>query len=515
MEIKKDLSCIMVIFGGTGDLAHRKLLPAIYNLHYEKKLPYKFAVVAIGRRDKTNDEYREEILESLKKFSRFDLDQAVWKSIKDRIYYKTMDFLQGENYKALNEDLREIDGVYNTEGNRMYYLAVAPEHFEIIADNLNSHCMKENDSNWNRVVIEKPFGRDLNSARFLNDKIVKVFKEENTYRIDHYLGKEMLQNIMVIRFANMLFEPLWNNKYIDHIQISSSETVGVGSRGGYYEKSGALRDMVQSHMLQLLSLIAMEPPNDLETKSIRDEKVKVLKALGKSNIEDIGEHVVRGQYGKSEIDLERISAYRDEEKVSASSDTETFISLKVNIENFRWAGVPFYIRTGKRMKKKSTEIVIQFKSLHNILYFKEKELLPNVLVIRVQPTEGVFFQFNAKEPGTQNNIIPVNMDFCQNCQIGINSPEAYERLLSDVIRGDATLFARWDEVEYSWRYVDQIFEAWKNSVPNFQTMTLELGDLLHQMSYFKELIGAGLTYRIYIVELKSLLSPELIIENQG
>ncbi len=467
MDVKKDKSCIMVIFGGTGDLAHRKLLPAIYNLHYEKKLPDNFAVVAIGRRDITRDEYREEVLDSLHAFSRFEVEHGVWNSLKDRIYYKTMDFLGAENYKSLNMDLIEIDDEYGTNGNRMFYMAVAPEYFGVIVDNLNKHCMKKNDDGWNRVVIEKPFGRDLDSAKVLNNKIVEVFREENTYRIDHYLGKEMLQNIMVIRFANMLFEPLWNNKYIDHIQISSSETVGVGSRGGYYEKSGALRDMVQSHMLQLLSLIAMEPPNDLETKSIRDEKVKVLKALGKSKIADINERVVRGQYGNAETAKEEILAYRNENRVSTSSDTETFVALKVNIANFRWAGVPFYIRTGKRMKKKSTEIVVQFKPLHNILYFKEKELLPNILVIRVQPTEGIFFQFNAKEPGTQNNIIPVNMDFCQNCQVGINSPEAYERLLSDVIRGDATLFARWDEVEYSWRFVDQIFEAWENSDPQF------------------------------------------------
>ncbi len=467
MHITNYSSCIMVIFGGTGDLAHRKLLPAIYNLYSQKKLSHNFAVVAIGRRAKTSDEYREEVLDSLHAFLKFDVEKEVWNSIKNKIYYKEMDFSEGESYQGLNIDLMEIDDRHNTCGNRMYYMAVAPEFFGTIVDNLKINCMKSNYNAWNRVVIEKPFGRDLNSARLLNNKIVEVFKEENTYRIDHYLGKEMLQNIMVIRFANMLFEPLWNNKFIDHIQISSSETVGVGGRGNYYEKSGALRDMVQSHMLQLLSLIAMEPPNDLETKSIRDEKVKVLKSLGRSKIADINEVIVRGQYGGLVDDSDEILAYRNENKVSESSNTETFVALKVNIENFRWSGVPFYIRTGKRMKKKSTEIVIQFKSLHNILYFKEKELLPNMLVIRVQPTEGVFFQFNAKEPGTQNNIIPVNMDFCQNCHIGINSPEAYERLLSDVIRGDATLFARWDEVEYSWRFVDQIFEAWEDTNPQF------------------------------------------------
>ncbi len=467
MSANFELSYTMVIFGGTGDLAHRKLLPAVYNLKHEKMLPEDFAIVAIGRQNKTNDGYREEIYNSIKQFSRLDIDIEIWNSLKNRIYYRRMDFLAAETYQELNKYLSEVDKKHKINGNRMYYMAVAPEYFKSIVENLNSFCMTQKADSWNRVVIEKPFGRDLSSAKYLNDKIVKVFKEENTYRIDHYLGKEMLQNIMVIRFANMLFEPLWNNKYIDHIQISSSETVGVENRGGYYEKAGAMRDMVQSHMLQLLSLIAMEPPNDLETKSIRDEKVKVLKSLRKIKTEAIKENVVRGQYGPSESEDERILGYREEKKVSLDSNTETFVALKINIQNFRWSGVPFYIRTGKRMKKKSTEIIVQFKSMQSILYFEEKEVLPNMLVIKIQPTEGIFLQFNAKEPGTHRNIIPVQMDFCQNCQVGINSPEAYERLLSDVLKGDTTLFTRWDEVEYAWKFVDQILESWNDNDPVF------------------------------------------------
>ncbi len=467
MNIDIDLSCTMVIFGGTGDLTHRKLLPAIYNLEYEGSLPENFAVVAIGRREKTTEEYRKEIYDSIKKFSRFDIDEDVWDIVKDKIYYRSMDFTQDVNYGTLDEYLEEIAKKHNTKGNRIYYLAVAPEFFSIIVDKLNKSCMYRKENSWQRVVIEKPFGSDLDSARHLNDRIVNVFKEENTYRIDHYLGKEMIQNIMVIRFANMIFEPLWNNRFIDHIQITSAETVGVENRGNYYEKSGAIRDMVQSHLLQLLSLVTMEPPNHLDTNSIRDEKVKVIKALKTFSSEDIKLNVVRGQYGEGiQEDIEMIG-YRHEPRVSKHSNTETFVALRLFIDNFRWEGVPFYIRTGKRMPKKTTEIVVQFKSMKSTLYFKDRDLEPNMLVIRIQPKEGIFFQFNAKEPGTHMGIAPVQMDFCQNCQIGINSPEAYERLIYDVMKGDSTLFARWDEVESSWEFVNTILEEWEDENPNF------------------------------------------------
>ncbi|AKL95678.1 glucose-6-phosphate 1-dehydrogenase Zwf [Clostridium aceticum] len=467
MDTNLDLSCTLVIFGATGDLTHRKLLPAIYNLQYQKLLPESFIIMAIGRKNKTSETYREEAYKAIKSFSRFPMEKEIWDDMSHKIYYKSMDFLENEKYVELESSLKSIDDKHNTKGNRIYYMAVAPENFEPIIDKLHSYVIKREGKTWHRVVIEKPFGKDLESAQYLNSKIVEVFQEKNTYRIDHYLGKEMLQNIMVLRFANMFFEPLWNSKYIDSIQISSSEKVGVEDRGGYYEKAGAMRDMVQSHMLQLVSLIGMEPPNDLDTESIRNEKVKVLKALKKITQENIEENTVRGQYGASQSDKESFLGYREENRVSAISDTETYVALKVFIENFRWAGVPFYIRTGKRMPEKSTEIIIQFKSIENILYFKEKALQPNLLVIRIQPKEGVFFQFNAKEPGTQQKIIPVQMDFCQNCRMGINSPEAYERLIYDVMRGDSTLFARWDEVEYSWRFVDNILEAWRNQKPDF------------------------------------------------
>lgn len=460
MDLNIDLSCAMVIFGGTGDLTHRKLMPAIYNLAYNKMLPDNFYVVSIGRRNFNDDEYRSQVENSVGKYSRFNFEDELWEELKKKIFYIDFDFDNNEGYSRLKEFLGEMDLKYNTGGNRIYYLAVSPEYFETIVEKLKVHGMNSQERGKKRIVIEKPFGRDLRSAEYLNQKITEVFSEDNIYRIDHYLGKEMIQNIMVLRFANVLFESLWNNRYIDNIQISSSETVGVENRGGYYESSGALKDMIQNHMFQLLSLVAMEPPVSLDTKSIRDEKVKVLRSIEEVTPEFVMKNMVRGQYGKGTIGNKEVIGYREEERVSNESNIETFAAMKLYIQNYRWAGVPFYIRSGKRLKNKSTEIVIQFKSLRNVLYFKEfEDLQPNLLVIKVQPKEGVFFQFNGKKPGVGNTIIPVQMDFCQNCQFENNSPEAYERLIFEVMKGDSTLFTRWDEVEYSWRFVDTIAEV--------------------------------------------------------
>jgi len=385
----EQLSNLMVIFGGTGDLTHRKLIPALYNLLNEGILPDAFAVVSVGRRNKTSEEYREELKKSVQQYSRFSMEQEKWEVLAQKIHYYPLDFRQGEGYTSLDDYLKKMEKQYGTKGNRMYYLAVAPEYFEVIVDHLHAYEMTDSSEGWKRVVIEKPFGRDLQSARYLNKKITHAFTEQNTYRIDHYLGKEMLQNIMVIRFANAFFEPIWNNKFIDHIQISSSETLGVEERGGYYEKAGVLRDMIQNHMLQLLALTAMEPPVRLDTESIRDEKVKILKGLRKMSVEEIRSNVILGQYGSNG----EKKGYRQENRISPTSDTETFMALKVQIENFRWGGVPFYIRTGKRLPKKSTEIIVQFKSIPEILYWKEFEnLKPNLLVIRIQPMEGIFMQ---------------------------------------------------------------------------------------------------------------------------
>lgn len=460
--------CILVIFGGTGDLTRRKLIPAIYNLFQGGTIPEPLVILSVSRQEKTGEAYNQEMFQSVQDFSRLKPDRQTWESINDRLYYLSFDFNDDYGYLNLDRLLKQLDQEYGIPGNRIFYLAVAPDYFELIVTKLRQQGMVDNHFSWQRLVIEKPFGRDLSSATALNQTITAVFSEKNIYRIDHYLGKEMLQNIMAIRFANPMFEAIWNSRFIDNIQITSAETVGVETRGDYYEKSGAIRDMVQNHMLQLLALIAMEPPVNLEAESIRDEKVKVFRSLKTMTPDQIQENVIRGQYGTSMVNHKKVRSYRQEDRVDSLSNVETFVAFKTYIENFRWAGTPFYIRTGKRLPLKSTEIIIEFKPLPGILYFKEFDgLAPNLLVIKIQPLEGVFFQFNAKEPGAKNKIIPVQMNFCQNCSEESNSPEAYERLLADIIQGDSTLFTRWDEVDYSWKYVDPITKVWNESPPNF------------------------------------------------
>lgn len=444
--------CLIVIFGATGDLTHRKLYPALHSLAEEGLLPEHCAVVSIGRRAKTKAQFHRDVAQSVDQFSRksFPCPEAKQEFIKRFVYYQ-MDFNDDHAYPKLKVFLDKLDQTVLAKGNRVYFLAVAPEYFGRIAKDLDRHQMAPNTGSWQRAVIEKPFGKDLTSALQLNQDLRHTFSEENIYRIDHYLGKEMVQNILVIRFANTLFEPLWNNKYVDHVQINFCEQDGVGRRGPYYEQAGALRDMVQNHMLQLLSLLSMEPPVNLDTESIRDEKVKVLRSM-RIDPND----VVRGQYEEGVVAGNQVQAYAQEDRVPPASQVETFLAMKAYIENFRWAGVPFYLRTGKRLPRKFSEITIVFKQLPGVLYFQSGNLQPNALVIRVQPDEGVYLKFNAKRPGTEATILPVTMDFCQNCMEGHNSPEAYERLLYDVMRGDSTLFTRWDEVEYSWRIVDAL-----------------------------------------------------------
>ncbi len=455
MKVSNMNSNTFVIFGDTGDLTHRKLMPALYNLLKENNLPRSFAVVSIGRRNLSREEYLEQIKTSIITYGRYPFDEDTWSELRNLIYYKQMDFTDISEYESLKSFLNEVDIKHHTNGNRIYYLAVAPEFFEVIVDNLAKTNLNKHEGKSTRVMIEKPFGRNLQSAIYLNQKIIEVFGEENTYRIDHYLGKEMLQNIMVIRFANSLFEPVWNKDYIEQIQITASETIGVGSRGNYYENAGAIRDMVQSHLLQLLSLIAMERPKDLSPNSVRDEKVKVLQKLKPTNKEDIKKSVVRGQY----------KSYRHEPNVSPTSNTETFVALKLEVDTPRWKNVPFYVRTGKKLPRKAIEIIIQFKHPEKMLY-DNLTSIPNMLIIKVQPQEGIYLVFNAKKPGTKNTIIPVQMDFCQNCDVGINTPEAYERLLLDAFNGDSTLFARWDEVLYSWKFIDAIIETWQDDNVN-------------------------------------------------
>lgn len=454
---------VFFIFGATGDLARRKLFPAIYSLYREGKLTDDFAVVGVARRPRTQDEFREDVKESIREFCRYQAgDAAEWNEFVQHFEYKSLDINNIDGFRELNEQTEALEEKFNIPGNRMFYLALAPELFGSVSFNLKAGGMLQ-ARGWNRLVIEKPFGYNLESAEELNKQIRQVFEEEEIYRIDHYLGKEMVQNIEVIRFANAFFEPLWNNKHIANIQITLGETVGVEERGGYYDHAGALRDMGQNHMLQLLTMIAMEPPSRLLAEDIRDEKVKVLRSLRPyASADEVRENVVRGQYTQGLYKGKTLPAYRQEDKVDPESNTETYFAARVFVDNFRWAGVPFYIRTGKRLPVKTTEVVVEFKGMPTNVYLGQKHKLePNLLVIRVNPMEGIYVKINAKKPGSESDIQPLAMDFCQSCLVGINSPEAYERLLHDAARGDSTYFTRWDEVSSAWSFVDRIAQAWK------------------------------------------------------
>ncbi|WP_342562973.1 glucose-6-phosphate dehydrogenase [Paenibacillus sp. FSL R7-0345] len=454
---------VFFIFGATGDLARRKLFPAIYSLYREGKLTHDFAVIGVARRPRTQEEFREDVKESIREFCRYQVaDAAEWNDFVQHFEYKSLDINNVDGFRELCAQTEQLEQKFQIPGNRMFYLALAPELFGSVSFNLKAGGMLQG-AGWNRLVIEKPFGYNLESAEQLNEQIRQVFKEEEIYRIDHYLGKEMVQNIEVIRFANAFFEPLWNNKHIANIQITLGETVGVEERGGYYDHAGALRDMGQNHILQLLTMIAMEPPSRLLAEDIRDEKVKVLRSLRPySSPEEVRENVVRGQYTQGLYKGKSLPAYRQEDKVDPESNTETYFAARIFVDNFRWAGVPFYIRTGKRLPVKTTEVVVEFKGMPTNVYLGQKHKLePNLLVIRVNPMEGIYVKINAKKPGSESEIQPLAMDFCQSCMIGINSPEAYERLLHDAARGDSTYFTRWDEVSSAWSFVDRIAQAWK------------------------------------------------------
>jgi len=454
--------CTIVIFGATGDLTHRKLIPALYNLAADGDLPAATTVVGFARRDKTDEVFRTEMEEATKKFSRQAVKDELWQSFASGLYYHRSEFGDADGYKRLADRLNQIDAERGTAGNRLFYLSVAPSEFEGILEKLKGAGLnKTSEGSWARVIVEKPFGTDLPSAQELNSVVARTFPERDTFRIDHYLGKETAQNMMVLRFANAIFEPLWNCRYIDHVQITASEPLGVEGRGPYYEGSGALRDMVQNHLLQLLCLTAMEPPTDLTADSIRDEKVKVLRSLRPILGEDVGTNIVRGQYSAGAINGKDVPGYRQEDRVSPQSMTETFVALRIMIDNWRWADVPFYVRVGKRLPKGGTEIAVTFKSAPSVLFNKEgAKVGQNVLVIRIQPDEGVSLRMQSKIPGASVRIEPVKMDFRYGTSFGKASPEAYERLLLDAMSGDATLFARRDEVEQAWRFIDTIEDAW-------------------------------------------------------
>lgn len=455
-----EIPAAIILFGATGDLARRKLYPALYSLFKEGLLHDRFAVVGIARSSLTDQAYHERVRDSILKHSRYPLaNQEEWERFAGHFTYLSLDIQDLSGFQTLKEKVARLEGQFSLEGNRIFYLSMAPDFFGPITRNLQASGLTENKG-WKRLVIEKPFGHDLPSARRLNEEIRQVFTEEEIFRIDHYLGKEMVQNIEVIRFANSIFEPIWNNRYIANIQITSSETVGVEDRGGYYEKSGALLDMVQNHILQMVAMVAMEPPGRLTTEAIRDEKVKVLRALRRYEREAVLQNVVSGQYTEGEINGEQVTAYRKEPKVEIRSTTETFMAARLLVDNFRWAGVPFYIRTGKRMAVKSTEITVQFKDLPlNLYHQKSGELGPNLLTIHIQPDEGITLHLNAKRPGAAGGVLPIAMEVSKDSGIGYNSPEAYERLLYDILHGDTTNFTRWDEVAGAWEWIDPITQA--------------------------------------------------------
>ena len=451
--------CALVIFGGTGDLAARKIIPALYNLALQRHLPAAFEVVGAARADLTDEQFREALHTDLVKFSRTKpINEDVWRSFAGSIHYvSTRD---GEGYESLRHTLADLDVRAGTNGNRLFYLATPPSAYEPIVDMLKAHRLTENVNA--RVVVEKPFGHDLASAAELSEKLHGVFTEDEIFRIDHYLGKETVQNILVLRFANGIFEPIWNRQYVDHVQITVAESLGIEERGAYYEQAGALRDIVQNHLLQLVALVGMEPPVAFDAKAVRDEKLKILRAVRPIAEEEIDTNVVRGQYGPGFIEGTPVRGYCEEDAVSATSTTETFIAIRAFIDNWRWEGTPFYLRTGKRLPKRTTEIAIQFRAAPHQVFSREaaEGMEPNALVLRIQPDEGISLKFGAKVPVQGIRIRSVNMDFVYGASFMVDAPDAYETLILDALRGDATLFTRQDEVEQQWRFVDPIARAW-------------------------------------------------------
>ena len=463
-------ACAVVIFGASGDLTRRKLMPALYNLAVSRVLPGNFAVVGVARRNKSQDQFKAEMEDGVAKYSRRKVDPALWDDFGRSISYVCGDFNVEKTYEDLRAHLQKVDSERGTRGNRLFYLAVPPSEFGPILSGLREAKLvsSERGQPWTRVVIEKPFGHDLPSARELNDTVADVFRESQVFRIDHYLGKETVQNLLVFRFANSMFEPLWNREHVDHVQITVAEEIGVEGRGKFYEQTGVTRDIVENHLMQLLCLTAMEPPISLSADAVRDEKVKVLRSLRPLERRVVSETVVRGQYARGFVRGDEVPGYREEPDVAKDSTVETYVAMKVFVDNWRWGGVPFYVRAGKRLARRVTEIAIQFRGVpHPLFQTPDGGITPNVLAMRIQPDEGIAVRFTSKEPGQHTILRDVAMDFRYGAAFGSNTPEAYERLLLDAMRGEATLFTRRDEVEEQWAYMDHVFDAWRaaGSVP--------------------------------------------------
>ena len=460
---------VFVLFGGTGDLAHRKVIPALYQLWRTNLLPHEFMLVAIGRRTYTDDSFRAEIRASLEKFSRvLPLDEQVWDEFARRIDYLQGDFNDPAAYAHLSQRLDTCDVEQGTSGNRLYYLATQPSAFPEIIGELGRAGLDHemHGGGWRRIVIEKPFGRDLESAIRLNREVGKVFREKQVYRIDHYLGKETVRNLLVFRFGNGIFEPIWNRRYVDHVQITVAESIGIESRGAFYEETGAIRDFLQNHLMQLVSLVAMEPPASFDADALRDEKVKVLRAVAPKTGAEIRSDVVRGQYGRGWVAAQEVAGYREAAAVDPQSETETFVAARLEIDDWRWAGVPFYVRSGKRLPKRSSEIAIQFRAVpHRLFTEAGADPEPNLLAMRIQPDEGILLRFGAKVPGLGIDVRAVNMDFTYGSAFNVDSPDAYETLILDALLGDASLFTRADEVEEAWGIVTPIVDEWAAQPP--------------------------------------------------
>jgi len=464
----KPENCIIAIFGASGDLTKRKLMPALFDLYLRNLLPDRFAIIGTGRSEHTHDYFREKMLESLNTFySKKKAKKNQTAHFLKTIYYAQTNAKNETDFVSLKSKLEEVDKQVRSNNNFIYYLATSPVLFEVISQNLGKVGLQlQNDGKgWKRIVLEKPFGYDLASAKELNRHLLKIFTEDQIYRIDHYLGKETVQNILALRFSNGIFEPLWNRNYIHHIEVTTAESIGIEDRGGYYDTSGAIRDMIQNHLLQVVATIAMEPPSKFDANAVRNEKVKIFQSLSPINPENVAKQVVRGQYLPAVIKGKKVPGYRDEKDVAQNSKTETFVAMKFYIDNWRWAGTPFYVRTGKRLPMRVTEVVIDFKNTPYSLFRNEQTsgISDNQLIIRIQPNEGISLKFGMKKPGSGFNIETVDMDFHYSDLGGESLPEAYERLLLDCMLGDATLYARADAVEACWEFITPIIETWQNN----------------------------------------------------